>query len=97
MIDLNLLLSTILMLKKSTLKNYLCKLMNNLNKLKIKDNFEVNKIIINENVIEDICIILENMDEWIRHYNSEMKISMKKELITNLKKLKKIFKILIIQ
>jgi hypothetical protein len=92
--DVNLLLSTILMLKKSLLKNYLFKVMINLNKLKIKNHFDESiKInILTDDIIKDIHIFLENMDEWIRNYNSEMRISMKRELIINLAEIKIMFK-----
>lgn len=92
--DINLLLSTILMLKKSLLKDYLFKVMINLNKLKIKNHFDESiKInILTDDIIKDIHIFLENMDEWIINYNSEMRISMKRELIINLAKIKIMFK-----
>jgi len=93
--NINLLLSTILMLKKSLLKDYLFKVMVNLNKLKIKNHFDetikINVNVLNEDIIEDIYIFLENMDEWIRNYNSQMKMSMKRELTNNLKEIKNIF------
>ena len=93
--NMNLLLSTILMLKKSLLKDYLFKVMVNLNKLKIKNHFDetikINVNVLNEDIIEDIYIFLENMDEWIRNYNSQMKMSMKRELTNNLKEIKNIF------
>lgn len=81
------------MLKKSVLKDYLFKLMINLNKLKIKTHFDesIKMNILNEDIINDIHIFLENMDEWIRHYNSEMRLSMKKELIANLSEIKIMF------
>ena len=91
--NMNLLLSTILMLKKSLLKDYLFKVMINLNKLKIKNHFDESiKInILTEDVIEDIRIFLENMDEWIRNYNLEMRLLMKRELIINLAEIKMMF------
>jgi hypothetical protein len=91
--NMNLLLSTILMLKKSLLKDYLFKVMINLNKLKIKNHFDESiKInILTEDVIEDIHTFLENMDEWIRNYNLEMRLSMKRELIINLAEIKMMF------
>jgi hypothetical protein len=93
---LNLLVSTILMLKKSVLKDYLFKVMTNLNKLELHNNFnDSTKYKLDENIIENINIILENMDEWIRHYNSEIRMSMKKELMINLGEIKKIFRVVI--
>ena len=91
--NMNLLLSTILMLKKSLLKDYLFKVMINLNKLKIKNHFDESiKInILTEDVIEDIHTFLENMDEWIRNYNLEMRLLMKRELIINLAEIKMMF------
>lgn len=91
--NMNLLLSTILMLKKSLLKDYLFKVMVNLNKLKIKNHFDESiKInVLTEDVIEDIHTFLENVDEWVRNYNSEMRLSMKRELIINLSEIKIMF------
>lgn len=90
MIDTNLLLSTILMLKKSLLKDYLFKIMINLNKLKINNEMK-DKNLLNDDMTQDIYILLENMDDWIRFYNSSMRMSMKKELIFNLGEIKKMF------
>ena len=91
--NINLLLSTILMLKKSLLKDYLFKVMVNLNKLKMKNNFDESiKInILTGDVIKYIHIFLENVDELVRNYNSEMRISMKRELIINLAEIKMMF------
>jgi len=91
--NINLLLSTILMLKKSLLKDYLFKVMVNLNKLKIKNNFDESiKInILTGDVIKYIHIFLENVDELVRNYNSEMRMSMKRELIINLAEIKMMF------
>jgi|688.fasta_scaffold14170_5 hypothetical protein len=84
----NLLLSTILMLNKSIIKDYLFKLMMNLNKLNVQNHFEHSgNYNLNDDMIEDINIILDNMDSWIRLYNSEMRMLMKRELFNNLKKL----------
>lgn len=91
-INLNLLISTIIILKQSTLKEYLFKVMMKLNKLSIKNYFnESMNYNLNTDIIEDINIILENIDDWIRHYNSEMRMSMNKELIINLAEIKKMF------
>lgn len=88
--DLSLLISTIVMLKQSVLKDtdYLFKVMIKLNKLLIQNNFNES---IKYHLDEDINIILKNVDDWIRHYNSEIRMSMKRELITNLEKIKKMF------
>lgn len=88
----NLLLSTILMLKKSILKDYLFKIMTNLNKLEIQTHFNNDKkYILNEDTIEDINMVLNNMDSWIRNYNSEKRMAMNRELSYNLKELVKEF------
>jgi hypothetical protein len=81
------------MLKKSLLKDYLFKVMVNLNKLKIKNNFDESiKInILTGDVIKYIHIFLENVDELVRNYNSEMRMSMKRELIINLAEIKMMF------
>ncbi len=87
--DLNLLISTVVMLKQSTLKDYLFKVMRKLNKLSIQNHFDESiKYHLDEDILEDINIILKNMDDWIRHYNSEVRMPMKKELMTNLEKVK---------
>lgn len=88
--DLSLLISTIVMLKQSVLKDtdYLFKVMIKLNKLLIQNNFNES---IKYHLDEDINIILKNVDDWIRHYNSEIRMSMKRELMTNLEKIKKMF------
>jgi hypothetical protein len=84
----NLLLSTILMLNKSIIKDYLFKVMMNLNKLNVKNHFEcLTNYNLDDDIIEDINSILDNMDSWIRHYNSAMRMPMKRELFNNLKKL----------
>lgn len=93
---MNLLLSTILMLKKSILKDYLFKVMKKLNKLQMNFNkHDENEMCdydqINQNIIHDVHIILENIDEWIRHYNSESRMSMKRELSNNLIEIKNMF------
>lgn len=88
----SLLLSTILMLKKSFLKDYLFKIMTNLNKLNVKNHFNNDPMQINEDIIADIHIFLENMDEWMRIYNSTMRLTMKKELIQNLIEIREMFK-----
>jgi len=87
-----LLLSTILMLKKSSLKDYLYKIMKNINILKIQNHF-ADDIVFTENIIEDIIILLENMDDWIRNYNSSTKMLMNKELMSNLLEIKKMFQV----
>lgn len=88
----NLLLSTILMLKKSIIKDYLFKIMTKLNKLEIQTHFNNNKkYILNEDIIEDVNIVLNNMDLWIRNYNSENRMAMNRELSYNLKELVKEF------
>ena len=98
--DLSLLISTIFMLKQSILKDNLFKIMKKLNKLSMQNNFnesmqnnfnESMKYNLNEDVIEDINILLENMDDWIRYYNSEIRMSIKKELINNLVEIKRMF------
>lgn len=83
----NLLLSTILMLNKSILKDYLFKIMKDLNKLAIHDHFNCEKYNLNEDTIEDINVVLDNIDLWIRNYNSEKRISMNRELTYNLKEI----------
>ena len=87
----NLLLSTILMLNKSIIKDYLFKIMTDLNKLAIHNHFNDKKYNLNEDTIEDINIVLDNIDLWIRNYNSEKKMSMNVELSYNLKELVKEF------
>ena len=98
--DLSLLISTIVMLKQSILKDNLFKIMKKLNKLSMQNNFnesmqnnfnESMKYNLNEDVIEDINILLENMDDWIRYYNSEIRMSIKKELMNNLVEIKRMF------
>jgi hypothetical protein len=43
--------------------------------------------------IEDyISIILANIDDWIRHYNSQLRMSMKKELSGGLVQIKQMLK-----
>jgi len=88
--DLSLLISTIIMLKQSTLKDYLFKVMRKLNKISMQNHFNESKYI-TVDIIEDINIILNNIDNWIRHYNSEMRITMKKELIIKLVEIKIMF------
>jgi hypothetical protein len=91
-IDLSLLISTIFMLKQSVLKDYLFKVMKKINKLSIQNHFNQSiKYHLDEDMIEDINIILENIDNWIRHYNYEIRISMKKELMCNLVEIKRMF------
>ena len=46
---------------------------------------------LNEDTIEDINIVLDNIDLWIKNYNSEKKMSMNVELSYNLKELVKEF------
>ncbi len=90
--DLSLLISTIIMLKQSILKDYLFKIMKKLNKLSMQNHFnESIKYNINKDTIEDINIILENMDDWIRNYNSAVRMTMKRELMTNLGEIKRMF------
>jgi hypothetical protein len=90
----SLLLSTILMLKKSNIKNHLCKIMTKLNILSMQYHFE--NFNLTEDLIEDICIISEDMDLWIRYYSYfEIRMPVKKELLNNLKELEKIFKELV--
>ncbi len=98
--DLSLLISTIVMLKQCTLKDYLFKIVKKINKLSIQNYF--NESIkynldknITEDIIEDINIILENMDDWIINYNAVMRITMKRELISNLGEIKKMFYVII--
>ena len=84
-IDLSLLISTIFMLKQSVLKDYLFKVMKKINKLSIQNHFNQSiKYHLDEDMIEDINIILENIDNWIR-------LSMKKELMCNLVEIKRMF------
>ena len=91
--NLSLLISTIVMLKQSVLKDYLFKVMKKLNKLSIQNHFDESiKYHLDEDILEDINIILKNMDDWIRHYNSEVRMPMKKELMTNLVEIKQMFK-----
>jgi transcriptional regulator CtsR len=81
------------MLKQSTLKYYLFKVMKKLNNLLTQHNFnESIKYHLDEDILEDINIILKNIDDWIRHYNSEIRMTMKKELMTNLGEIKQMFK-----
>jgi hypothetical protein len=98
--DLSLLISTVVMLKQCTLKDYLFKIVKKINKLSIQNYF--NESIkynldknITEDIIEDINIILENIDDWIRNYNTVMRITMKRELIYNLGEIKKMFYVII--
>jgi hypothetical protein len=94
--DLSLLISTIVMLKQCTLKDYLFRVMTKINNLLIQTNFNQSiKYNITEDIIEDINIILDNMDEWMRHYNSQIRMTMKKELMSNLGEIKKMFYVLI--
>ena len=91
--NLSLLISTIVMLKQSVLKDYLFKVMKKLNNLLTQNNFnESIKYHLDEDILEDINIILKNIDDWIRHYNSEIRMTMKKELMTNLVEIKQMFK-----
>jgi hypothetical protein len=91
--DLTLLISTIIMLKQSILKENLFKVMNKINNLSMQNNFNQSiKYNLDEDMMEDINIILNNIDEWIRHYNSEIRMSMKRELMVNLGKIKMMFK-----
>ena len=84
------------MLKKCILKDYLFKIVKKINKLTMKKYFnELIKFNLTEDIIEDINIILDNMDDWMRHYNSEMKITMKRELMTNLEEIRKMFYVVI--
>jgi hypothetical protein len=84
----NLLLSTILMLNESIIKDYLFKVMINLNKFNVKNHFEcLTNYNFDDDIIKDINAILDNMDSWIRHYNSIMRMPMKRELFNNLKKI----------
>lgn len=95
-IDLNLLISTIFMLKQCMLKDYLFKIVKKINNLLIQTNFnELININLTEDIIEDINIILDNMDDWIRYYNSEMRITIKRELIANLEEIRKMFYVVI--
>ena len=88
----NLLLETILMLKPSILKNYLFKVMTDLNKLTIQNDFDSEKKYnLHYETVEDINIILNNINLWIRNYNFSMGTSMKKRLLINLKELVKEF------
>lgn len=94
--DLSLLISTVVMLKQCTLKDYLFKIVKKINKLSIQNYF--NESIkynldknITEDIIEDINIILENMDDWIRNYNTVIK----RELMSNLGEIKKMFYVII--
>lgn len=89
--DLSLLISTIMMLKQSILKEYLFKVMKKINKLSIQNHFNQSIQYSDEDLLKDINIILENIDDWIRHYNCEMRMSMKKELMSNLVEIKKMF------
>ena len=95
-IDLSLLISTIVMLKQCILRDYLCIIMKKINKLTMKNYFnELIKYSLTEDILEDINIILNNMDDWIRYYNSEMKMTIKRELMTNLEEIRKMFYVVI--
>ena len=93
---ISLLLSTILMLKKSIIKDKLFNIMMKINKLSIQQHFENSTHYnLTEDMIEDINVILNNIDFWIRNYNSEMRVTMKRELLDNLKDLTNVFRELI--
>ncbi len=95
-IDLSLLISTIAMLKQCMLKDYLFIIVKKINKLTMKKYFnELIKYSLTEDILEDINVILNNMDDWMRHYNSEMRMTMKRELMINLGEIKKMFYVVI--
>lgn len=95
-IDLSLLISTIAMLNKCMLRDYLCIIVKKINKLTIKKYFnELIKYSLTEDILEDINVILNNMDDWMRHYNSEMRMTMKRELMINLGEIRKMFYVVI--
>jgi hypothetical protein len=67
-----------------------------INKLTMKKYFnELIKYSLTEDILEDINVILNNMDDWMRHYNSEMRMTMKRELMINLGEIKKMFYVVI--
>ena len=77
--------------KLSMQNNFNESMQNNFNE-SMQNNFnESMKYNLNEDVIEDINILLENMDDWIRYYNSEIRMSIKKELMNNLVEIKRMF------
>lgn len=93
-INTSLLLSTILMLQKSPLHDNLFKLSKNISKMNMLSymyDIKLKKDVINnfkKIINEDIMYILENMDNWIFHYNSNRRMNMSKQLINNLAKIK---------
>ncbi len=94
--DMSLLISTISMLNQCMLRDYLCIIVKKINKLTMKKYFnELIKYSLTEDILEDINIILNNMDDWMRYYNSEMRMKMKRELMINLGEIKKMFYVVI--
>ena len=85
-VDMHLILSTISMLKNSKLKNYLFDFSRRINKMMFQFHSSEETEL---TIIEYATIILENMDAWVRQYNSEMRMTMKKELASNLVQMKK--------
>jgi hypothetical protein len=78
------------------LKDYLFIIVKKINKLTMKKYFnELIKYSLTEDILEDINVILNNMDDWMRHYNSEMRMTMKRELMINLGEIKKMFYVVI--
>jgi len=101
-INTSLLLSTILMLQKSTLRDNLFKLSQNISKMNMltySHETKLEKTTINnfkQIINEDIIYVLENIDDWIMNelifnYNSKRRMNMPKELIYNLTKIKEMF------
>ena len=96
-VDMNLILSTLSMLKSSMLKKHLFDLSCRMNRITMQtylsnttDHATIMEYIIE---IEDyISIILANIDDWIRHYNSQLRMSMKKELSGGLVQIKQMLK-----
>ena len=97
-IDMNLILSTLELLKNSKLKRHLFDLTSRINRITMKtysSNMGGNDETIMEyiNDIEDYAhLILENIDDWIRNYNSQLRMTMKKELAGGLIQIKQMLK-----
>jgi hypothetical protein len=96
--DMNLILSTVEMLKNSKLKQHLFYLSCQMNRMAMQSyllNTSSNQAIIMEYIseIKDYShIILTNIDDWIRNYNSQLRMSMKKELASGLIQIKQMLK-----
>lgn len=99
-IDINtsILLTSILMLQNSPLRNNLYELTKNITKMNMlsyiinKTKLEIDAMNKLKQIInEDMIFILENIDLWIIQYNSTRRMNMPTELVHNLSKIKKMF------